>query len=184
MPYAWTCESAAEVGAMGKPLATLRLWPHRSLPRRGFAAFIAVTAALASVPLLIVLGSPVLWGLLPFVLGMLGGVWLALQYSYRSGEIVEELRLWPGCVLLTRCEPRRPVRTWKADPYWVRMAIHATGGPVPNYLTLSGAGRTVEIGAFLSGDERVELQKELEDAMRGTLAEEARAFPRRSVGMV
>jgi len=184
MPYAWTSESAAEVGAMGKPLATLRLWPHRSLPRRGFVAFIAITAALASVPLLVVLGSPVMWGLLPFVLGMLAGLWQALQSSYRSGEIVEELRVWPGCVLLTRCEPRHPVRMWKADPYWVRTALHATGGPVPNYLTLSGSGRTVEIGAFLSGEERVELREELEDAMRGALSREAQANQPRSAGMV
>jgi len=39
--------------------------------------------------------------------------------------------------------------------------MHETGGPVPHYVTLSGNGREVEIGAFLSEDERVELFSEL-----------------------
>ena len=43
--------------------------------------------------------------------------------------------------------------------------MHKTGGPVPNYVTLSGKGREVEIGAFLSEDERVSLFGELEDAL-------------------
>ena len=41
-------------------------------------------------------------------------------------------------------------------------SLHETGGPVPNYVTLSGNGREVEIGAFLSEDERVELFSELQ----------------------
>ncbi len=33
--------------------------------------------------------------------------------------------------------------------------MHKTGGPVPNYITLTGNGRTVELGgAFLSEEER------------------------------
>ena len=37
---------------------------------------------------------------------------------------------------------------------------------MPNYLTLSGSGRTVEIGAFLSEEERLELKPALEDALQ------------------
>ncbi|WP_037281277.1 DUF2244 domain-containing protein [Rubellimicrobium mesophilum] len=159
MPYSWT-EPTLRPDEPA-PVAQLRLWPHRSLPRSGFVRFFGATAALGTVPLLAVLGSPILWGLLPFVLLTLGGLWAAIQFSYRTGEVVEELRLWPDRLELTRTEPRRPVRRWEANPHWVRPALHATGGPVPNYLTLTGAGRTVEIGAFLSEDERLTLWKEL-----------------------
>ena len=38
-------------------------------------------------------------------------------------------------------------------------------GPLPNYVTLSGNGREVEIGAFLSEDERKSLFKELKSAL-------------------
>jgi len=58
---------------------------------------------------------------------------------------------------------------WEANPYWVRVALHAKGGPVPNYLTLSGGGREVELGAFLSPPERVELKSLLERELRSAL---------------
>ena len=171
MPYAWTRRAAPErsgaasVAGDPPPDAELRLWPHRSLPPRGFAAFIGVTAALAALPLVTVLGTAVLWGLLPFVALTLAGVWWALRHSYRTGEVVEELRLWPDRIELVRHDPHRPARRWDANPHWVRAAIHEEGGPVPHYLTLTGAGRTVEIGAFLSEDERVALKPEIEAAL-------------------
>lgn len=165
MPYEWT-EPGPEADEAGAPLALLRLWPHRSLPRGGFVGFFGATAALAGLPLLVVLGSPVLWGLLPFLMLALGALWIALQASYRTGEVSEELRLWPDRVLLTRRDRRREPRTWEANPHWIRAALHEAGGPVPNYLTLTGAGRTVEIGAFLSEDERLDLKPEIEDALR------------------
>lgn len=166
MPYEWTDPRTSPEGTTPPPVALLRLWPHRSLPRMGFVGVIGLTAALGALPLLMVLGSPILWGLLPFFLVTLWALWAALQQSYRSGEVVEELRLWPDRVELTRREPRRPLRRWEANPHWVRAALHETGGPVPNYLTLSGAGRTVEIGAFLSEEERLSLWKELPARIR------------------
>ena len=174
MPYEWRHDPAAlersgaaavSEAASGSPLAELRLWPHRSLPPEGFVLFMGATSLLIALPLLSVLGSPVLWGLLPFLVAAVAGMWGALRWSYRTGEVIEELRLWPDRVTLTRVE-RRGERSWEANPHWVRTALHAEGGPVPQYPTLSGAGRTVEIGAFLSEDERVQLRPEIEDAFR------------------
>jgi uncharacterized membrane protein len=147
------------------PAAELHLWPYRSLPRRGFALFILATAALLTLPLATVLGSPVLWGLLPFLGLALAAIWVALSRSYRDGETVEVLRLWSDRVELTRRDPRRPPRHWVANPHWVRVVIHPTGGPVPQYLTLAGGPREVEIGAFLSEPERVTLGDELRAAL-------------------
>jgi len=44
--------------------------------------------------------------------------------------------------------------------------MHEGGGPVAHYITLKGGGREVEIGAFLSEDERKTLHGELADALR------------------
>ncbi|MFP4044569.1 MAG: DUF2244 domain-containing protein, partial [Rhodosalinus sp.] len=57
--------------------------------------------------------------------------------------------------------PRGPLQEWECNPHWIRVELHARGGPVPNYVTLRGSGREVEIGAFLSEDERKALYGDL-----------------------
>ncbi len=144
----------------------LHLWPYRSLPRRGFVTFIAATCLLLLLPLLAVIGSAVLWVLLPFLLAAVAGVWWALERSYRDGEIVEDLCLRADQITLTRHGPRGQRKDWQANPYWLRVTLHTTGGPVPNYLTLKADGREVELGAFLTEAERSALAALLRDHVR------------------
>ena len=160
MPYEWT---KAHEGS-----TELHLWPYRSLPRRGMVWFLGLTAALLGLPALVLIGSPVLWGLLPFLLGAIWAIWAALNRSFRDGEIVEVLHLSPDTATLTRHGPRGRRQEWQANPHWVQVTLHATGGPVPNYLTLRGAGREVELGAFLTEAERASLERELRRALKGT----------------
>ena len=154
MPYQWTTrpDGAEE----------LMLWPHRSLPRRGFVWFVAGTAAFAALPMLAVLGTAVLWGLLPFVVVTIGGLYWALGRSYHSAKLHEVLRLWPDRLELQRTEADGRTRDWQAQPYWVHVTLHPKGGPVPDYLTLGGAGREVELGAFLTPEERADLARALD----------------------
>lgn len=153
MPYRWTTSGATET--------RLHLWPYRSLTARGFVWFVGGTVALIALPMLSVLGTPVLWGLLPFVVLMIAGLWLALERSHRDREIIEALTLTPDRITLTRQGPRGRHQEWQDNPYWVRVILHAKGGPVPNYLTLKGTSREVEVGAFLSEAERLSLREEL-----------------------
>ncbi|ESW60516.1 MAG: hypothetical protein Q27BPR15_11500 [Rhodobacter sp. CACIA14H1] len=158
MPYEWLpTEDPAQ--------SRLHLWPYRSLPRRGFVLFIGATCLLILVPMLSILGSPVLWGILPFFVLAVWGVWAALSRSYRDAEIVEDLTLTRERMTLMRHGPRGRRQGWEANPYWVTVTLHPTGGPVPNYLTLRGEGREVELGAFLSEGERVALRDELAERL-------------------
>ena len=174
MPYEWhfTTETAPEKSgafsfAAGEaPFARLNLWPHRSLPRTGFVWFVGITSALFGLPLIGVIGTPALWGLLPYMLIVVAAIWWALKRSYRDGRLAEELSLWRDRVHLLRRPPGGEPLQWTADPYWVRVNLRETGGPVDNYLTLKGGGREVEIGAFLSPDERLALRGELLDALK------------------
>ncbi|MCF8511962.1 MAG: DUF2244 domain-containing protein [Rhodobacteraceae bacterium] len=158
MPYEWLPPSGDN--------RRLHLWPYRSLPRRGMVWFLGGTAIFIAVPLLGLIGSPMLWGLLPFLLATIAGIWWALERSFRDAEIVEDLTLTRDQITLTRHGPRGKRQDWQANPHWVRLTLHATGGPVPQYLTMKGEGREVELGAFLTAEERRQLCDEISTFLR------------------
>lgn len=158
MPYEWLPSD--------QTTQRLHLWPYRSLPRRGMVWFLGATAVAIGLPLLGLIGSPVLWGLLPFLLATIAAIWWALEKSFRDAEIVEDLEITPDLMRLTRHGPKGKRQDWQANPYWVRLTLHATGGPVPQYLTLKGDGREVELGAFLTEAERRVLAAELTERLR------------------
>lgn len=157
MPYEWLPPEG--------DTRRLHLWPYRSLPRRGMVWFIGGTAVFIAVPLLAVLGNPMLWALLPFLLATIGAIWWALEKSFRDAEIIEDLTLSRDRVTLVRHGPRGKRQEWQANAHWVRARLYPTGGPVPHYLTLKGDGREVELGAFLSEDERKALYGDVEDQL-------------------
>ena len=162
MPYQWDetlPEAPDDPGAFcyakgGKPCARLTLWPHRSMTNSGFAWFIGLTFAMFLLPLLALLGSVALWGLLPFLSLALWGIWYSIRRNDADRSQHEVLSIWEDRVELTRHNPRGLDQTWHANPHWVEVKILADGGPVENYVTLRGNDRTVEIGAFLSAEER------------------------------
>jgi uncharacterized membrane protein len=165
MPYEWITPDPAP----DAPVAELHLWPYRSLLRRDFVVFIAGTVAIIFLPLIAVLGSPVLWGLLPFFIIAVSGVWYALHRSYKDGEILEELRIWPDRMTLIHIHPRRGRKSWEGNPYWVNLKIDKRNERIVNYITLKGSEREVELGAFLSEDERAVLYDEVDRAMRDAI---------------
>lgn len=163
MPYRWTETSDSE--------QELRLWPHNSLPPRGAMVVILSVFLFGLIPLLAMLGSVVLWGLLPFLLLTVLGLWLAIQTNYRARSVFEVLTLTGTQAHLVHHHPRNGRQEWSCNRYWTRPEMHKKGGPVPNYVTLSGDGREVEIGAFLSEDERIALYNELMQKLREPVAQ-------------
>lgn len=165
MPYEWTAPDDQN------SKARLRLWPHRSLPRRGFVVVIFSTFALITIPLYPLLGTVVLWGLLPFLLLVVAGLWWGLERSYRDADLREELTIDPQQIHLRRVDSDGSLREWECNSYWARIKIHPTAGPVAHYITLKGQNREVEIGAFLSEDERKVLYNEIAEALRAAVSE-------------
>jgi uncharacterized membrane protein len=158
MPYHWTTQPKAAT-------QTLELWPHNSLPAKGFAVMILGFFTTATIPLYMVIGTKVLWGLLPFVLAATGALYWGLQRNFRDRQILETLTFDHDQTSLTRVNPRGAPQHWGCNTYWVDVTMHDKGGPVPHYITLKGAGREVEIGAFLSEDERKALYADLQSAL-------------------
>jgi uncharacterized membrane protein len=159
MPYKWTSPPHSTP-------QTLRLWPHNSLPARGMAAFVLTTFTLISIPVLPLLGSPLLWVMLPFTLTAAWGMYWALHRNYLGRQINEELVLDDTTAHLIRTNPKGDVQEWVCDRYWTRVTKYEDDGPVPHYITLRGKGREVEIGAFLSEEERIALYDDLQRALR------------------
>lgn len=175
MPAYWTITPQApgiSPGAFGLAKADgaeyhLSLTPHLSMGNVGFARVILISAGFLALPLLGVLGTPVLWGLLPFAGLALWGLWYALQRNSRDQRALrEEMHLTRDRIEIRRTNPRNPAQHWEANPYWVRVKLTAKGGPVEKYLTLEGGGREVELGAFLSPDERAALYDDLTLVLR------------------
>ncbi|MTI03710.1 DUF2244 domain-containing protein [Roseibium sp. RKSG952] len=162
MPYRWNQTSDTE--------QELCLWPHNSLPPRGAMIVVLAVFLFGLIPLLAVLGSVLLWGLLPFLLLTVLGLWLAFEMNYRARSMFEVLTLTGTKAHLVHHSPRSGQKEWSCNRYWARPEMHKKGGPIPNYVTLVGDGREVEIGAFLSEKERIALYDDLVSRLKGPAA--------------
>jgi uncharacterized membrane protein len=118
-----------------------------------------------ALPLLAVLGSPVVWFLLAFFTAALAGVWRAITANVKDRTRHEALHLGETRVRLEHVQPKGEVLTWEANPHWVTVHLR-DDGPVEKYLTLRGNSREVEIGSFLSPEERETLFDEISQALK------------------
>lgn len=159
MPYEWKSAPSA-------PSQEMRLWPHQSLPARGFAAVVLATFTMIMIPTMTLLGTSLLWGMLPFVMMAVAGIYIALQSNHKSRQIEETLTIDPEIACLTHTTPKGEVKEWRCNRYWTQVLKYESDGPVPHYVTLRGEGREVEIGSFLSEEERVDLYDDLQRTLR------------------
>ncbi len=147
------------------PLFKQVIRPHRSLPIRGFVWIIGITCIGFLIPLLAFIGSKVLWGLLIPSCSTLFALWYFIQRSYRDGEITEIITLWPDLLAIHRVNPKGRDQYWQANPHWVQFHIKDTT-KIEGYLTLTGGNREIELGAFLTPAQRLDLRRQLEKAIR------------------
>ena len=158
MPYEWTTQPHAARQQM-------RLWPHQSLPARGFAAFVLATFTLILIPVFSLIGTKLLWGLLPFLMLAVAGIYWALQHNHKARQIEEILTLDADTAHLSHCPAKGEAKEWVCNRYWTKVLKYERDGPVPHYVTLRGQGREVEIGSFLSEEERIALYDDLQRAL-------------------
>ncbi|MFK7941761.1 MAG: DUF2244 domain-containing protein [Paracoccaceae bacterium] len=142
----------------------VELWPNQSLTRPGLKWFLGISAGFLIFPLIGLTGTLAFWGLLPFMLLAFWGIWYAIQRNGRDLRLCESLSIWRDEVRVERVEPNGRIRRWQAQPRDVRVRIYEDG-KVESYLTLTGAGREIELGAFLAPEERQKLSEDIENAL-------------------
>ena len=146
------------------PVYEVALWPNQSLTRRGYRATLGGAAAGLALPLAGLVGTKVFWPLAVFMAVPFLALRYAMRRNARQMQIEERLWVWPDEVRVERREADGRVLRWQADPLRIRLWLHK-GAKVEDYLTLSGGGRQIELGAFLSPEERVALADEIERAL-------------------
>ncbi|MXP62376.1 DUF2244 domain-containing protein [Roseomonas sp. M0104] len=134
--------------------------PPRSLRPTAFVVLGALCAlwAIGGGLLFVLMGA---WPVLPF-LGLESGlvlllVWLHHHWSGRTWEVVS---LTPARLLIRRADWRGRREEASLNPYWARVEWSERSG-----LALVQRGRRVEIGRFLSEEEKQDLAAALRTAL-------------------
>jgi len=139
------------------------LYPHRSLPPRGFLVLMLVLGAVSFAAGM----SFMLIGAWPIV-GYFGLdvllVYFAFRASYRSARMHEWVRLTEDSLSVERVSVAGERRRWHFQPYWLRVVLEEHGDD-SNRLVIASHGRELAVGTFLAPAERRTFAAALKDAL-------------------
>ncbi len=143
----------------------MRLIPNRSLDVNGTKVVFGVIACGFLLPIIPFIGSPIGTTLTIFS-GMTFYLFLTLlQKNFQQGNTFEEILISKSKIIVVHQEENKAQKTWEGNPYWTKVNVDTHNPKLKNYLTLAGAGKHIELGAFLSPDERIELRDKIQNAL-------------------
>ena len=143
----------------------MRLIPNRSLDSFGTKIVFGVIACGFLLPIIPFIGSPIGTTLTIFS-GLTFYLFLTLlQKNFQQGNTFEEILISKTKIVVVHQEKNKKRKTWEGNPYWTRVHVDVNNPKLKNYLTLAGKGRHIELGAFLSPDERIELRDKIKNAL-------------------
>ena len=139
------------------------LRPHRSLSRRGFI-IVMTFVSLVSFTAGFVFYLRGAWPVFGFFGLDVAAIYLAFKINYRAAQMFETIRLTDGDLVIHHVSPLGEDSEWHFQPYWVRVLIE----PVNEFqgdMILTSHGRRLNVGAFLSLEEKVALASALQIAL-------------------
>ena len=139
--------------------------PNRSLSSEGTLVVFAILAIGLIIPIVPFLGSEI-----GITLTLFSGVtfYLFLFFlgkSFQSGQLYEEIKISSGKIEITHKEKNKKKLTWEGNPFWTKVVMEDKANKVENYLTIQEKGHYIELGAFLSPEERLNLKYEIQNAL-------------------
>jgi len=139
------------------------LWPHRSLPPRGFRLLMLGLGLLSLVAgIIFVLAGA--WPICGFFGLDVALLYLAFRISYRSARQSETLRLAGDQFTVERIGIYGERRRWRFQPFWLRVTLEEKDEHT-NRLVLASHGRSLVVGSFLGPAERRGVARALRDAL-------------------
>ena len=143
----------------------MRLFPNRSLDTYGTKVVSGIIACGFLLPIIPFIGSPIGTTLTIFS-GLSFYLFLTLlQKNFQEGHTFEEILISKNKIIVIHKERNKEQKIWEGNPYWTRVEVDIRNAKLKNYLTLAGKGRHIELGAFLSPDERIELRDKIQNAL-------------------
>ena len=139
------------------------LWPHRSLPPRGFRVLM-LGLALLSLAAGIGFVSVGAWPICGFFGLDVALLYLAFRISYRSARQRETLRLADDQFTVERVGIYGERRQWRFQPFWLRVVLEERPNQ-SNRLSLASHGKSLVIGDFLAPPLRRELAANLREVL-------------------
>ena len=143
----------------------MRLAPNRSLDSNGTKIVFLLIACGFLLPIIPFIGSPIgttltIFSGLTFYLFL-----IMLQRNFQQGNTFEEIFISKSKIVVVHQEKNKKQKTWEGNPYWTKVTLDINNPKLKNYLTLAGKGRHIELGAFLSPDERIQLKDKIQNAL-------------------
>lgn len=124
--------------------------------------WVFVGIAVVSLSIAIMFAIAGFWPILPFAGLELTALGVALYVSAVRGNYREEIRVDSSAVEITKGQ-KEPEKTWKFDLAWSEVSLEASFHRwYPSRLEIRSQGKAVELGAFLTEEERLSLADELQ----------------------
>tara|TARA_B100000676_G_scaffold50873_1_gene50040 strand:- start:20308 stop:20832 length:525 start_codon:yes stop_codon:yes gene_type:complete len=139
------------------------LQPHTSLGPQGFLLLMAVIGVIsftAGVAFIMVGAWPV-FGFLGLDVVL---VYVAFKFNYRDARRYETVKLTDRKLLIERVGPTGRRQKWSFQTYWLKVDLE--NPPTPeSALMLRSHGKVLEIGSFLTPQEKYDLATALRDEL-------------------
>ena len=139
------------------------LWPHRSLPPRGFRLLMLGLGILSLVAGICFVAAGA-WPVCGFFGLDVALLYLAFRISYRSARQRETLRLTDDQFTVERVGIYGERRQWRFQPFWLRVVLEERPNQ-SNRLSLASHGKSLVIGDFLAPPLRRELAANLREVL-------------------
>jgi len=131
------------------------LWPHRSLPPRGFRLLMLGLGVMSFIAGICFVAAGA-WPVCGFFGLDVALLYLAFRLSYRSARQRETLRLADDQFTVERVDIYGARRLWRFQPFWLKVVLEERRGE-SNRLLLASHGKSVVIGDFLAPTVRRDL---------------------------